>query len=45
MVVCLCVLATAKIHEFFCIQIVSLQKLKLKLSVKVQIVESNFFTY
>lgn len=32
LVVCLCVLATAKIHQIFCIQIVSLQKIYLKLS-------------
>lgn len=36
MVVCLCVLAPAKIHEIFCFQIVSLQKIQLKLFRKVQ---------
>ncbi len=44
MVVCLRVLATAKIHRNFCFQIVSLQKIQLKLFRKVQC-RIYFFTY
>lgn len=45
MVVCLRVLATAKIHRNFCFQNVSLQKIQLKLFRKVQVIVFVFFTY